>query len=433
MLRRLRTACLRSMDTAVQSKTETSMQVSISRHRDTSTTRQANGFHALILLSAVICGTLAATVIGPVLPDMQRHFSAVRNIETLVPVVVTIPMLIVGGLAIIVGAMADKIGRKRVLVSALMLYAVAGTAPLYLDSIYSIIVSRVLVGAAEAAAITCSTTLIGDYFSGDRRDRYVSLQTTIASISAFIFNLLGGVLGEHSWRAPFAVYALPLLLVPFVQIFIWEPSRDHDRVAQVSTGATSARPLNLWFLVLICLVAFVNGAVFLMVPVHLSFMLVDLGMHVTSQIGLSYAMNSLGVIAGTLLLGWVLVGRSNVPVQLLIGTLLCGAGFMAMGRAHGYVTLTLGAVINGVGCGLLLPALVGWVLRTLPFERRGLGIGVYMASQFVGYFCNPIFVMPMVGRWGSRFPVVEAWGIGLIAIALLLLVGMIGSRRMKLG
>ncbi|MEZ2354403.1 MFS transporter [Caballeronia sp. RCC_10] len=391
------------------------MHLSAPSYSQSATNRRASFFHAFILLSAVICGTLAATVIGPVLPAMQQHFQAVPGIQTLVPVVVTLPMLILAVLAIAIGWAADKVGRKRVLVASLVLYAAAGTAPLYLNSIYAILVSRAVVGVAEAAAMTCSTTMIGDYFSGTRRDKYISLQTTFASISAFIFNLVGGTLGAHGWRSPFAVYALTLLIAPLVQIFLWEPGRNHaveDRVAKV-IDEPKFKPL---LLTLVCVVAFFAGAVFLMVPIHLSFMLVEIGVTSTPKIGLSYAMSSLGVIVGTVAFGWIIVKRFGVLSQLLISTLICGVGFVLMGTSHTYAGLSIGGIVNGFGSGLILPASVSWALRTLPFERRGFGIGAYMASQSLGYFCNPFLIMPIVARTGSRFPAFEMWGIALIAV-----------------
>lgn len=408
------------------------MHVQTDRRSFASAPRQATFFQALILLSTVICGTLAPTVIGPVLPAIQRHFASVPGIETLVPTVVTMPMLILGALAMVIGAVSDRVGRKRVLVGALVLYAVAGTAPLYLNSIYAILTSRAFVGLAEAAVMTISTSFIGDYFSGAQRDRYASLQITFASTSAFIFNLTGGALGAYGWRVPFIAYALPLLLAPLVQIFIWD--------ARIVTGARAADThvaadepaFNPWLLALICVVAFGVGLVFMVVPVHLSFMLVDLGAHSTYEFGLAYALNSVGVIAGTLVFGWLLASRLAVLQQFAVGTLVCGLGFLTMGMAHDFTLLTLGAAINGVGCGVVLPALVSWGLRSLPFARRGFGTGAFTASEFVGYFCSPLIVMAMVGHWGSRFAVVQGWGMGLFAIAALAFAGSLGTRRLKL-
>src|SRR6516164_2525721 len=83
------------------------MHVQMERRAGAPAKREANVLHALILLSTVICGTLAPTVIGPVLPAMQQHFSDVPGIETLVPVVVTMPMLVLGALAMVIGAVSE--------------------------------------------------------------------------------------------------------------------------------------------------------------------------------------------------------------------------------------------------------------------------------------------------------------------------------------
>ncbi|MEI7294588.1 MFS transporter [Paraburkholderia tropica] len=395
--------------------------------------REAHFLHALILLSTVICGTLAPTVIGPVLPAMQQHFANVPGIETLVPVVVTMPMFVLGALAMMIGAVSDKIGRKRVLVGALVLYAIAGTAPLYLDSIQAILASRALVGLAEAAAMTVSTSFIGDYFTGAKRDRYAALQVTVASTSAFVFNLMGGVLGAYGWRAPFVAYALPLLLAPLVQIFIWDTQGGRD-LREAHAHAADETTFRPWLLALICLAAFGVGMVFMVVPVHLSFMLVQLGVHSTGAIGFAYAMNSVGIIAGTLGFGWFIASRFSVLQQFVLGTIVCGLGFACMGTAHDQTVLTLGGAINGVGCGIVLPALVSWGLRSLPFSRRGFGTGAFTAAQFIGYFCSPIVVMAMVMHSGSRFAVVQSWGLALFVLAAVCVGGsLLRVRRLKLG
>ncbi|MBU9598397.1 MFS transporter [Burkholderia multivorans] len=409
------------------------MHVETDGRRIAPATREATFFHALILLSTVICGTLAPTVIGPVLPAMQKHFANVPDIETLVPIVVTMPMLVLGALAMVIGAISDRIGRKRVLVFSLVTYAVAGTAPLYLESIQAILWSRAVVGLAEAAVMTVSTSFIGDYFSGSQCDRYASLQVTVASTSAFAFNLLGGVLGAHGWRTPFAAYALPLLLAPVVQIFIWDTRRTAGTAAAQGLPTADDPPFNPWLLALICAAAFGVGMVFMVVPVHLSFMLVQLGVRSTTEIGLAYATNSGGIIAGTLAFGWFFARRLSVSRQFALGSAICGAGFVCMGVAHEFTTLTLGGAINGVGCGVVLPALVSWGLRSLPFSRRGFGTGAFTAAQFIGYFCSPLIVMPMVVHWGSRFDVVQAWGVALLLLAALgFTIALVSAQRLKL-
>ncbi|MER5834862.1 MFS transporter, partial [Streptomyces sp. NPDC002130] len=158
----------------------------------------------LMLLMAGSClPILGAVLIAPVLPQMQSHFADVPGVDALVPMALTIPALSLALLAPFAGVIVDRLGRKRLLVVSTVLYAILGTAPLWLDFLGAIVASRALVGVAEAAIMTCSTTLIGDYYSGRQRDRYLAMQTMCASISATAFFVLGGAAGSAGWRAPF--------------------------------------------------------------------------------------------------------------------------------------------------------------------------------------------------------------------------------------
>ncbi|MBN3813885.1 hypothetical protein [Paraburkholderia sp. Ac-20347] len=102
--------------------------------------------------------------------------------------------------------------------------------------------------------------------------------------------------------------------------------------------------------------------------------------------------------------------------------------------AHDETMLTVGGAINGVGCGIVLPALVSWGLRSLPFSRRGFGTGAFTAAQFVGYFCSPIIVMGVVMHAGTRFEVVQTWGMALFVLAAVCaVIPPLRVRRLKLG
>lgn len=376
-------------------------------------------FHALILLFCVCFAVLASAILGPVLPAMEKHFAAVPNIQTLVPVIVTVPMLALAVFGMLAGGASDRLGRKPLLLGALALYGVAGTAPTYLESINAIIASRVFVGIAEAGIMACSTALIGDYFSGAQRDRYMALQTTIASLSAFTFNAVGGILGQQGWRVPFGVYALAFVMFALVAMFIWETKGNAQAQARAIAGDAPGISFRPRLLAWICFAAFVLGAVFMMVPVHLAYMLVDVGTTEPPKIGMAYAVNSLGVVAGTLLFGWVILGRFRVAAQIGIASVIIGVGFLMMAAAKDYNAMLLGGLVNGIGCGIALPTLVTWNVRELPYARRGFGLGAFFSLNFLGNFVNPLIVMPMVGVLGTRAAAVQYWAIASLAAAVI--------------
>jgi MFS family permease len=375
---------------------------------DSAAAQTPTGFHAAILLFCVCFAVLASAILGPVLPEMEKHFAAVPNIQTLVPIVVTVPMLALAVFGMFAGAASDRIGRKRLLLAALALYGVAGTAPTYLGSIDAIIISRVGVGIAEAGIMACSTALIGDYFHGAQRDRYMSLQTTVASLSAFSFNAIGGVLGQQGWRVPFGVYALAFVMFALVAAFIWDSKGNPQAQARAAAGDAPGITFRPALLAWICFVALVTGAAFMMVPVHLAYLLVAVGTTAPPQIGLA---------VGTLVFGWYIVSHFRVAAQMVIACVIAGAGFLLMAAAKDYNAMLLGGIVNGLGMGILLPLTVTWNMRELPYARRGFGLGAFFTFQFLGNFVNPLIVLPMAGALGSRAAAVQVWGIGTIAVA----------------
>jgi len=394
--------------------------------------RRPGPAQAIILLVTSGLTVLVTAVLGPSMPAMQEHFKDIPNADYLVPLTMSLPMLAMAILSIVAGGLADKFGRKRLLVGATMLYALFGTAPLYLDSLSAIIASRVALGIIEAALMTISTTMIGDYYHGSRREKFMALQTTVASGSAFVLNNIGGLIAEHGWRAPYWVYSISLLLAPAMMIFLWEAKSHHD-----DAGATNAanRRTIAWrpgLLTLVCALGILLGIMFMTVPVHFGYLFSAIGVNSPSEVGAAYGLNSLGVISGTLIFAWVLAPRLKEAWQLTLGCLVCGTGFLLMSGASDFKTLALAGVINGLGAGMLLPTINTWCMRILPFARRGFGTGAYQSCLFLGMFLNPILVVWLEKQFhGSRATGIGLVGGTILGLAVLALVLALGKRHAR--
>src|SRR3712207_404678 len=116
---------------------------------DPATGRPAGLPQALVLLVSSCLSVLGAVLLAPVLPRIQDAFAGTPGVEALTPVVLTAPALVIGLTAMVAGRIVDKVGRKRLLVGALVVYAFVGTAPLWLPSLQLIVASRVLLGLTE--------------------------------------------------------------------------------------------------------------------------------------------------------------------------------------------------------------------------------------------------------------------------------------------
>jgi MFS family permease len=374
-----------------------------------------------LLMAGSCLPILGAVLIAPVLPKMQDHFASVPGAKALVPLALTVPALSLALLAPFAGVIVDRLGRKRLLIVATLLYAVFGTAPLWLDSLGAIIASRALVGVTEAAIMTCCTTLIGDYYSGHRRVKYLALQTMCASGSATVFFVLGGAAGSAGWRVPFWVYAVSLALAPLMAAALPNPAtRPAD--TQAPAGTQTRRPFPWRQLGGICALTFFGAMVFYTVPVEMSYLLDDLGVENSGVIGLATAIASAATVGGAV--AFARLGRSPEPMLPAV-LAVCAVGFGVMFLAGNAPLLVAGAVINCVGTGMLLPALLTGAMSRLAFEDRGRGTGLWMAAFFGGEFVCPLVLLAGQSAAGSLAGAVGALGLATALVA----TGLLTARR----
>jgi MFS family permease len=379
------------------------------------------GLPQLVLLLAGSClSVLGAVLIAPVLPQMTEAFAGTAGVDVLVPIVLTVPALLIGLTAPFAGFVADKIDRKRVLLIAMVAYSVFGTAPLYLGSLTAIIVSRVIVGLCEAAIMTCCTTLIGDYWSGVQRARYLGLQTLVASLSATVFLAVGGALGGEGWRTPFWLYTVALVLAVPMARLLWQPA------GHTPGGALHRRlePVPWRLLLAPCLVTLFGGVVFYALIVELAFVLTGVGVTSTAVIGGISAVMSLATAAGSLVFARLArrTPRHLLPVEFALSAL----GLAVVFASPALPVITLGAVLTGFGTGILLPTLLTWAVNRLGFHQRGRGTGLWTGALFLGEFLSPLVVAALSAGAGGLQPALGVLG---IAAAVMAVVALLALRR----
>jgi MFS family permease len=343
---------------------------------------------ALLLLGSCL-PVLGAVLLAPVLPRMQAHFSDVAGSTLLVPIVLTLPALVIALLAPFAGLIADRLGRKPLLLASMGLYVLCGVLPLWLESLQAIVLSRAGIGLAEAGIMTCCTTLMGDYYSGRRRERLFALQMVATSLSAAVFIAVGGFIGQNDWRAPFALYAVGLVFLPLMAWKLWEP-RPRAAAAQptppIASGKFPWRALTPMYAL-----ALLAGLSLFIVPVQAGYLLNLLHVDAAQQIGMTMGANQLGVLVGAL--SFRLFSGMRRPHMLLIAYVLAGVGGLLMSDALSHVQVVVAVLINGLGIGLMLPALITWIMAQVNFHQRGRASGCFTAAIFAGEFISPLVVL----------------------------------------
>lgn len=340
---------------------------------------------ALAVTFANTLPTMAIASLVPVLPTLFAHFKDVPHKELLVPMVLTVPSLCVALFSSPIGAAADAWGRRRILLSALVVFAIAGLAPLLFDNLYAIIASRFVVGIAEAAILTVTNVLMGDYFEGESRKRWVGLQTSISPFVGSSYVLAGGLLGSWSWRGPFLLYLLGLAAWVAAWLVLYEPTRSAKPLD--SPVRDARRPFPWSSTCLVGGVTLVYSTVFFVQNIQHGRIFADLGVESPARISVIVTLASMGTVLGGL--AYRNIRMRPVGMLLALAFACYGVSYIGLAWAPDYrIGLPIDA-IGQFGCGFGLSVLIAWALSKYDYENRGRGMGIWGACFFLGQFLSP--------------------------------------------
>ena len=345
-----------------------------------------------ILLVASSMTVMAGAIVSPALVGIDRHFAG--HSEDAIKLVLTIPALMIALFGLPMGYLADRFGRTRLLAGALLLYGTAGFAGFLLDDFVLLLVSRALLGVAVAGIMGVSTTLIGDYFQGSARNRFLGTQGSFMALGGIVFLNLGGALAEWSWRGPFLVYLLGFAMAPLALAVLREPPPH----VPGGNGGNPAGPQRIerFKTALAFALGLVSMLLFYMIPAQLPFLLdrsYDAG---SLETGMAISVATLTSAAVSFNYGRF---RQRLPVMALyvLSFLLIGAGYGAIGLADSFSLTVLGIGISGMGFGFMLPNGNVWLMSITPAAARGRIIGAFSAMVFLGQFLSPLAVAPLIG------------------------------------
>jgi len=276
----------------------------------------------------------------PALPTLQRELGASVNAAQL-----TLSVLLgCFGLAqLACGPLADRYGRRPVLLGGLALYTVASVMSTRSGSIDALIAWRALQGAAMAAAVTCARSIVRDLYQPHEGARVMSRALTGLGIIAMTSPIVGGIVVQWlHWQAALLVLALfgaaALALVAL---------QYQETVPQRNPQATRLAPLlknwsavltNPTFRAWVALLCCTFGGLFFLLAGS-SFVFIEVLGSSRVAYGVILATSSLAYVAGTWLCRRLLLSHG------LRGAVRRGAWFSLAGGL-GMAALSLAGVYS---------------------------------------------------------------------------------------
>ncbi len=158
-----------------------------------------------VILSCSLVGVMGVSMVSPVLPELRNVFGVTDSEVGLVITAYTLPGVF---LTPFMGLVADRVGRRRVVVPLLFVFGVSGASIAFVSEFWAIIALRLAQGVGASGLITLSITLIGDLYEGPQRNAVLGLNGSTISAGAAFYPLLGGSLAVIRWEVPFLFFGV---------------------------------------------------------------------------------------------------------------------------------------------------------------------------------------------------------------------------------
>lgn len=362
---------------------------------------------------------LGNSMLIPVLPLIKKVLNISQFQVSLIITLFSIPAGIVIPFA---GFLSDRIGRKKIIVPALLIYGLGGViasiAALLMQHPYPVILAgRVVQGIGAAGTAPVVMALAGDIFTTQERSKVLGIIESSNGLGKVVSPVLGSLIGLLAWYAAFFVF--PLLCIP-AAIAIW-------LIVKEPKSAGSQQPVNQYIKSIgkifqnkasFLLTAFLAGSLVLLILFGILFYLSDFletryGLFNTRK-GLVLAVPVLAMSSTSLITGHLIQKKVGLMKSLVVTGLALITLSLAVIPFFRNIYFFVGIMsLSGVGVGLVLPCLNTLITGSASTDERGMVTSLYGGVRFFGVAIGP----PLFGwlmRYGSFVMFWSASGVALV-------------------
>jgi MFS family permease len=349
-----------------------------------------------IIFGVTLLAVLGVSSVAPVFPNVARELDIAPEAVGLLITVFTFPGII---LTPVLGVLADRYGRKQVLVPALLLFSIAGASCSLARDFEVLLLLRFFQGVGAASLGSLNATLIGDLFSGRQRTEAMGYNASVLSVGTAVYPSLGGALAALGWYVPFALPIVGLgvaLAVLFrleaVEVQRGEGLRTYLREALV--GMRSRKVIGLYLASVMTFIV-LYGAYTTFIPLHLS---EEFGSSALA-IGLIMSVGSLStaVTASNLRLFHRFFSSERLITHAFA---LYALSFLAIPWLPGHWLVAVPVALFGVAQGMNYPVGMSLMAGLAPMEHRAIFMSANGMVLRIGQTLGPL-VMAGVFAWGG--------------------------------
>jgi MFS family permease len=232
-------------------------------------------------------------------------------------------------------------------------------------------------------------------------------------ISGIVFVLAGGGLAHLTWRGPFVLYLVALLLLPGALFALHAPARTASGRARISDSRT---PIAWLELSLVLALAFLCMVLFFLIPVHVPFYIAERTGGGPRSIGVLLALFNVCAAAASLRYRHVRLAGGPAAISIALFGLVA-AGYFLLAVSRDSMAIGASLMVGGVGFGMLIPNISVWLTNRAPDRLRGRFVGALSACFYLGQFVSPLLAHPLLVDSGRAAIFLAAGGVSALISA----------------
>ena len=349
-----------------------------------------------IIFGITLTYIMGVSSITPAFPKIVKELNiSAKDVGLLItafsfPGILLIPFL---------GVIADRWGRKRIIIPFLMLFGVAGGLCFFVRDFKLLLILRLIqgIGAAPLGALT--VTIIGDLYS--RKELIVAMgyNSSIRSIGSAIYPAIGGALAMIGWHYPFI---LPVIAVPigFLVLFalkVQEPENELHIREHLNIVWKKLRNRQVARLLVIGIIIFIMffGSYMTCFPLLLG------NSFAASPLIIGLIMASISLIAAftSSQLGKITRFFSERTI-LKISFILYALALLIISLISQLWLFFIPVIIFGIAHGMSIPVIQALFAEAAPLKYRATFMSVSGMTFRMGQTLGPFLMGLVIGVWG---------------------------------
>jgi len=376
-----------------------------------------------LIFGVTLMAVLGVSSITPSFPRIVEELGISKTDVGMLITVFTLPGVF---LSPFMGVLADRFGRKRILVPSLFLFGLAGGACALTREFHTLLALRALQGVGVASLSALFATLIGDLFSGERMAAAMGLNSSVLSTGATTFPLIGGALATFGWNYPFL---LPLAAIPLGFLILWymhntKPRRGSSLREYLASTWSYLKSIRAASAYIAGVIAFTlsYGAKFTYFSLYL-------GTRFNASpfvIGGIISSMSISTALVATQLGR-LVRIISVANLVKLGFALCAVPLLLIPFVQRLEMMLILTIVYGAGWAIIVPCIQIYISGLAPSEYRAILMSINSTMFRLGQTLGPLIVGLAYTYGDFKGAFLFAGGLALITA----IVGFIGGRIIR--